>query len=115
MNNPEFCVFVHDTATVKINECLKATGKFQIIVSPAKDGYEIDIEPDTLVRIEMMGKEMLGFSLLADINEFVKNRLGIDIWEHLTEQMEEEIRLEGGIESFVNLKTGMMLPALSQQ
>lgn len=114
MSKSNFCVFVHSSITTQINPCLSVSGKFQIIVSLSETNeYLFDIEPEEIIWMEMMGRDLVGSAAIFKAIEFLENSLRMKIWDQVTEAMEEEIRLEGGIEEFVKNSTGIQLPALN--
>ena len=111
-------VFVHSTIESQINDQLKVVGTLQTILSQTEKidddflcGWDYDVEPMTIDKVEFMGKTFEGLST-NEVIYFLEEKLNIKVWDFLIEDLEEIIRCSGSIPSFVNEETGIKLPEI---
>ncbi len=115
-------VFVNSTVEVQINEQLKVVGTLQTILYQTdskenKDidflcGWDYDIEPMSIDKVEFMGK-VFEDSSTDEVVSFVREKLKIDFWYHLIDSLEDIIRFSGSLPEFVYEETGISLPKLN--
>lgn len=118
-------VFVHSTIESQIKDQLKVVGTLQTILyqtdSEANNddflndflcGWNYDIEPMSINKIEFMGKVFEGSSINEAIY-FIKDKLEINVWDYLIEDLEDIIRCSGSLPEFVYEETGISLPKLN--
>jgi hypothetical protein len=111
MKKSSSSVFVNTTITKQFPNGPKVTAEFQtIICQDRQDEWVIDcVEPMDINEIEMMGKTITDYEGKRKIITHFQS-LGIDLWDEVTKDMDEFVKMSGDAVTFVKEQTGIILP-----
>jgi hypothetical protein len=106
-----FSIFINPTIVKQLENGPKITAVGQVVVYKTKDEkWEVDaVEIVDTEEIEFMGVKITDSKAQSETIKHFKT-MGINLYEVMQEELEDMIRMSGGVETFTFEQTGIKLP-----